>query len=81
SHKNETPFKARTLPSFEDISVMYGKYHASRKDAQTTNDIIEVLEGEENNNGRTKNILDRIGVEEDGFNGTENVGFVNGFQG
>lgn len=33
------------------------------------------LEGEENDNGGTENIEDGIGVEDDGFNGIENVGF------
>ncbi|MBA0647686.1 hypothetical protein Goklo_015523, partial [Gossypium klotzschianum] len=56
SHKKVTSFKTRTLPYFEDLSMIYGKDRVTGKNAQTPVDIIEYLEGEENDNGGTENI-------------------------
>ncbi|MBA0681543.1 hypothetical protein Goari_023339 [Gossypium aridum] len=71
SHKKVTSFKTRTLPYFEDLSMIYGKDRVTGKNAQTPVDIIEYLEGEENDNSGTENIENGIGVEEDCFNGIE----------
>ncbi|MBA0839534.1 hypothetical protein Goarm_005246 [Gossypium armourianum] len=52
-NKNANPFKTRTLPYFEDLSMIYGKDRATRKDTQTTIGVIEDLEREENDHGGT----------------------------
>ncbi|KAH1038162.1 hypothetical protein J1N35_039905 [Gossypium stocksii] len=80
SHKNAISFKTRILPYFKDLSIIFGKDRAIVKDAQTTNNIIEDLKGEENDNGGIENIEDGIGVEKDGFNGIENVGLLMDFE-
>ncbi|MBA0764842.1 hypothetical protein Gotri_014126, partial [Gossypium trilobum] len=60
SHKKVTSFQTRTLPYFEDLSMIYGKDRVTGKNAQTPVDIIENLEGEENDNGGTENIENGI---------------------
>ncbi|KAH1096441.1 hypothetical protein J1N35_013362 [Gossypium stocksii] len=67
SHKNVTSCKTRTLPYFEDLSMIYDKDRVTRKDVQTPDDIIKDLEGKENDNGGSENIENGIGVEEDCF--------------
>ncbi|KAH1098674.1 hypothetical protein J1N35_015595 [Gossypium stocksii] len=67
SHKNEHPFKTKTLSYFKDLSMIYDKDRTNGKDAQPVAGIIEDLEREENDNSETENIEDGIGVEEDGF--------------
>ncbi|KAK5832605.1 hypothetical protein PVK06_016407 [Gossypium arboreum] len=70
--EERSPFKNRTLPYFENFSVIYGKYHAIGNDAQTTNDIIEELE-ENLMIMVEQRTMQMIGVGEDGMIGTENV--------
>ncbi|KAK5794571.1 hypothetical protein PVK06_035810 [Gossypium arboreum] len=52
SYKN-APFNNRTLPYFEDFSMIYDKDRATGKDAQTTTNVIEELKEDKDDNGGT----------------------------
>ncbi|PPS02028.1 hypothetical protein GOBAR_AA18649 [Gossypium barbadense] len=60
--------------------MAYGKDFTNGNDAQTVAGIIEDLEREENDNSGTESIENGIGVEEDGFTRTENVGLSMNFE-
>ncbi|EEF47613.1 conserved hypothetical protein [Ricinus communis] len=43
SHKKATPFMTRSLWYFEEFTMIYGKDHATGKDAQGVEDILEKI--------------------------------------
>ncbi|OWM83635.1 hypothetical protein CDL15_Pgr004064 [Punica granatum] len=47
THKEAAPFKLRSFPHFEELSMIYAKGRATGKDAQAVEDILQELEIED----------------------------------
>ncbi|MBA0779864.1 hypothetical protein Gotri_004052, partial [Gossypium trilobum] len=47
SHKEAGQFKHRSFPYYDKLTAIYAKDQATRKDAQTTTDIIEEIDVED----------------------------------
>ncbi|MBA0576572.1 hypothetical protein Golob_027419, partial [Gossypium lobatum] len=47
SHKKSGQFKYRSFPYYDQLTTIYAKDRASRKDVQTTTDIIEEIDVED----------------------------------
>lgn len=50
SHLKATKYRNKSVPLYEDLSIVYAKDHANGKDAKTPNDVVEELEKEKNEN-------------------------------
>ncbi|KAF3962011.1 hypothetical protein CMV_013430 [Castanea mollissima] len=48
SHKGAAACRNKSFPHYEDLCIVYAKYHATGKDAQAPADVVEELEAEKN---------------------------------